>query len=134
MQQIHPILGYAGLIPFVGLAFLTWQGWPQAYFYLLTYAALILSFLGGVVWLATIQSNQHWLIAVASNVVMLLAWLAVIFHESGWALSLIAGTMLAHFLVEKRYLRLIYDDSFFQLRKHLTYIAVLSIVTADVLR
>ena len=134
MQKIHSILGYAGLIPFIGLAILTWQGWPNAYFYLLTYAALILSFLGGVVWLATIQSNHHWLIAVASNVAMLLAWLAVIFHESGWALSLIAATMLAHFIIEKHYLRLAYDEAFFRLRKHLTYIAVLSIISADVLR
>ncbi len=47
-------LAYAGLAPFVGGALLIWLVWPEAHPYatlgLSAYAAVILSFLGGIHW------------------------------------------------------------------------------------
>jgi hypothetical protein len=131
MKQIHLILGYSGLIPFIGLSALTIYGWQPAQFLLLSYAALILSFLGGVVWMATIQAEKHWLIAVASNLAMLLAWLAVIFRNNPFSLPGVAALMLGLLWLESEYLQEQYTKAFFILRKHLTFIAALSILCAD---
>jgi len=47
-------LGYAGLIPFIGLAWLTWQPWllsaAEATRLFHVYSALILGFMAGVLW------------------------------------------------------------------------------------
>lgn len=128
MQKVHIILGYAGLIPFVGLSILAISGYEDAEYLLLTYAALILSFLGGIVWMATITANKHWSLAVLSNAVMLIAWAAVVFGDSIWALAVIAVVMLGLLFIESRYLRSDYADDFFKLRKHLTVIAAFSIL------
>ena len=131
MKQIHLILGYSGLLPFVGLSALTIYGWEPAQFLLLSYAALILSFLGGVVWMATIQADKHWSIAVASNLAMLLAWVAVIFKNNPFSLPGVAVILLALLWLESEYLREQYTEAFFTLRKRLTIIAALSIFCAD---
>lgn len=54
MNVWHAVFGYAGLIPFIGLTALMLMNQPSAEFWLMSYAALIFSFLGGVQWLATL--------------------------------------------------------------------------------
>ena len=132
MQKVHLILGYAGLIPFIGLAIMAIAGHDEASYYLLTYAALILSFLGGIVWMATIAAKKHWGLAVLSNAVMLVAWVAVIFSNTRWSLPLIGVLMLALLFIESRYLRQEYTDDFFTLRKYLTIIAAASLFSTAV--
>ena len=127
MQKVHLILGYAGLIPFIGLAILAIAGYEEASYFLLTYAALILSFLGGIVWMATIAAKKHWSLAVVSNVVMLIAWVAVIVSNTSWSLPLIGALMLGLLFIESRHLRSEYTDDFFRLRKYLTFIAAASL-------
>jgi len=79
-------LGYAGLIPFVGLALLLWllQGEPQVFVSvaLAAYAGLILSFLGGIHWgIGWLQAGRrdglgvHFLWGVMPS---LLAWPGVL--------------------------------------------------------
>ncbi len=64
MQQLTVIraLGYAGLIPFLGLALLAWQPIvgtaPQALQLFHVYSALILGFMAGVLWPALYQTER----------------------------------------------------------------------------
>ncbi|MDX2277469.1 MAG: DUF3429 domain-containing protein [Hyphomonadaceae bacterium] len=81
------ILGYLGLIPFVGLAAAVIAGpaslGPSAAFALLAYGATILSFLGGVHWGLAIAasalppSQRAWVLTV-SVIPQLLGWSALL--------------------------------------------------------
>ena len=133
MQKVHLMLGYAGLIPFIGLAGAMIYGVKDAEYLLLTYAALILSFLGGIVWMAAMSANKHWSLAIISNLVMLLAWTSLIFRDISWSLPLIAILMVGLQLLETRYLKDVYSREFLTMRRNLTLIASLSLFSAYLL-
>ena len=130
MQKIYILLGYAGLIPFVGLAALILYGVNTADYLLLSYSALILSFLGGVVWMAALQSSKHWTLVLFSNLLMLTAWLTLIFPDSSWSMPVLACLYLLLLWTENQYLRNYYFPEFFNLRRNLTLIAAFSLFTS----
>ncbi len=94
-------LGYAGLIPFLGLAGAAaagFEGYPTAAWFNL-YSAVILSFLGGIRWgvcaaSSTPLSADLWL----SIVVSLAAWGALLL-PGGWTVpALLAGHVITGIL------------------------------------
>ena len=83
LQQLAKILGYAGLIPFVVFSLGTWVTLPMvkdAHFILLTYAAVILSFMGAIHWgLAMAQQRGKENIQLGLSVLpALLGWSALL--------------------------------------------------------
>ena len=90
-------LGYAGLLPFVLGALLIWLVWPEAHPYvtlgLSAYAALIVSFLGGIHWgLAMRQTNPPPSLLTWGVLPSFPAWVAVMMPPS--AGLVIHGSML----------------------------------------
>ena len=91
MIKLAHRLGYAGLIPFVGLAFQFEDETSVSAF--MSYAAVILSFLGGIHWGVAMRDHR-----LASNTVLavsmlpsLFAWLAVLLPINlGLVISLLA--------------------------------------------
>lgn len=63
VPAIATILGYAGLIPFIAFASGLWlapvQYLPDIHHALLTYAAIILSFIGAIHWGSAIELKNH---------------------------------------------------------------------------
>jgi hypothetical protein len=91
-------LGYAGLLPFVAGAALVWLVRPEAHPYvtlgLSAYAALIVSFLGGIHWGLAFRLREPPLPLLAWGVVpSLVAWPALMMPPS--AGLVIDGLMLA---------------------------------------
>jgi hypothetical protein len=99
-------LGYGGLIPFVAGALLVWlvheDVQPYATLALSAYAAVIVSFLGGIHWgLALRQAEPPPLLLAWGVVPALVAWLAVMMPPS--AGLVIHGIMLvACYAVDRR--------------------------------
>jgi hypothetical protein len=90
-------LGYAGLLPFVGGALLVWLVWPEAHPYttlaLSAYAAVIVSFLGGIHWgIGFGEAAPPASLFVWGVVPSLVAWVAVMMPAS--AGLVIHGVML----------------------------------------
>lgn len=87
-------LGYAGLIPFVFLAtdplFFGMIEPALAERALLAYAAIILSFLGGVVWGRVMGQTGAGMALVISNAAALLGWVAVLI---GGAMGLVLAAI-----------------------------------------
>ena len=132
MQKVHLVLGYLGLIPFLGLAALDVYGFAMAEVLLLSYAVLILSFLGGVVWAMSLYYRLPALVAVVSNLAMLLAWVALGLHAWSGVLYLVAVLMLLLLLFEYWQLGDLYEEAFLRMRLTLTLVAALSLMVAAV--
>ena len=126
-------LGYAGLIPFVGLVLAVWfsdaSDRVRSAAALLAYSATILSFLGAIHWglvmrAAAGQSNEMLAWGVAPSLV---AWIALLLNPSA-GLWLVAATLWACFLVD----RMVYPKfgvaAWLPMRLALTLIASLSCV------
>ena len=99
-------LGYAGLLPFALGAVLVWLVWPEAHPYttlaLSAYAAVIVSFLGGIHWgIAFRESAPPPSLFVWGVLPSLVAWVAVMMPAS--AGLVIHGVMLVVcYLVDRR--------------------------------
>jgi Protein of unknown function (DUF3429) len=126
-------LGYAGLLPFIASAAACWfiQGDAKAFAQqaLLTYGAVIVSFLGAVHWgVALAQRNlasgpYAWSITPA-----LLAWLALFLPFSSGAV-LLSLALIACWLVDKQTLHSqVFGEAYLQLRTHLTIVAMLCVI------
>ena len=117
-------LGYAGVIPVAGLLVLAWSSaaWQhQAVNSATIYAALVLSFLGGIHWgFATsgFASSKHFLISVVPS---LWAWSVFAATDFFTILGIIFG--LITFLVYEQRCDLLekYPEWYLPLRKHLTF-------------
>ncbi len=99
-------LGYAGLLPFVAGAVLVWLVRPEAHPYvalaLSGYAAVIVSFLGGIHWgLAMRQPSPPLPWLVWGVVPSLVAWLAVLMPASA-GLVVFGLALLACYAVDRR--------------------------------
>ena len=97
-------LGHAGLIPFIGGTLLVWFVTPAAHPYatlaLSAYAAVVVSFLGGIHWGIGFRDHSPGLF-VWGVVPSLVAWVAVMMPPS--AGLVIHGVMLAVcYLVDRR--------------------------------
>ena len=138
MLKEHQWLGYGGLIPFVGLSLLIWL--PPWQFdeqmlghFLLNYSAMILSFLGGIIWMASLVYRLPKHTLYVSVFAMLWPWLVLIEAENmglslPLALSIAALSFMALWFYEKRYATAAYDYAFFKLRTQLSWVAALSLV------
>lgn len=83
LERMAKTLGYAGLIPFIVFSAGTWMTLPlmeNAHTALMTYAAIILSFMGAIHWgLAMSQNRSHANLQLAGSVIpALLGWLALL--------------------------------------------------------
>jgi Protein of unknown function (DUF3429) len=99
-------LGYAGLIPFVGGALLIWLVWPEMHPYttmaLSAYAAVIVSFLGGIHWgIAFREAEPAPSLFVWGIVPSLAAWLAVMMPPSA-GLVIHALMLFTCYLVDRK--------------------------------
>jgi hypothetical protein len=123
-------LGAGGLLPFVAGAVGLWTLPPEwaglAALALLTYAAVIVSFLGGIHWglaMPLVQTRRGLLIwGVLPS---LLAWAGMLLN-SAWGLLLMAASLLLCYVVDCKVYRSLRLDGWLSLRALLTFVAVLS--------
>ena len=124
-------LGYAGLVPFVGLTLLLWivqtdlQPWLAIA--LTSYAALIATFLGGIHWgLAALRPEQernfHYIWGIAPSLV---AWLALIMPAYA-GLPLLALLLIVCAAVDRKTYPQVGWQAWLKLRTQLTAVAALS--------
>jgi hypothetical protein len=99
-------LGYAGLLPCVAGALLVWVVRPEVHPYvtlaLAAYAAVVVSFLGGIHWGLALRHAEPPVALLAWGVVpSLVAWLAVMMPpDSG--LVILGGMLIACYAVDRR--------------------------------
>lgn len=132
MNRLHHLLGYGGLIPFIGLSLLIVMGYPAASFWLITYAALIFSFLGGLLWVASIKAALPKHVAIVSVTMMLWAWCWLLFPAINW-FWFAAWSFLGVWLYEKRTLADFYGAELIRLRLQLSLVAAFSLILAALL-
>ena len=99
-------LGYAGLLPFVLGALLVWvvnaEAHPYATLALAAYAAVIVSFLGGIDWgLALRQAEPPAHLLLWGVVPSLVAWLAVMMPPAA-GLVILGAMLVACYAVDRR--------------------------------
>lgn len=138
-NKIALALGYGGLLPFVALAghvALTPAGQIPAYLLeLLVYGAVILSFLGGVVWGRLLGPDGQAIDASAlhfvySVVPALIGWSSAWVSVQNGPLVLAAGFVLA-WLYDRRLHRTgILPAWYLRMRNVLTWVVVASLLTA----
>lgn len=123
------LLGYAGLIPFVGLAaasfFLSAEQLGLALAALMSYAAVILSFLTGIHWAQGLQSGSAGRL-VWSIIPSLLAWLALLMPLD-LGLPVVVLSLLLVWIAEKG---CGWPSWYLRLRFQLSFIASLSLLAA----
>ncbi len=123
-------LGWAGLLPFVGGALLVWLVRPDAHPYvtlaLSAYAAVIVSFLGGIHWGLAFRQPQPpvWLLGWGV-VPSLVAWVAVVMPPSA-GLVIHAVMLLVCYGVDRRVYPQFGAAAWLTLRFRLSSIAALS--------
>jgi Protein of unknown function (DUF3429) len=123
-------LGYAGLLPFVAGALLVWvvraDAHPYATAMLASYAAVIVSFLGGIHWgLAMRQGTPPQAMLMWGVVPSLVAWVAVVMPA--YAGLVVLGAMLVVcYLVDRRVYPAQGVSAWLTLRFRLTAVASLS--------
>ena len=123
-------LGYAGLIPFVAGALLVWLVHAEVHPYvamaLAGYAAVVVSFLGGIPWgLAMHRSEPPAALLLWGVVPSLLAWLAVMMPpQSGLVVD--GVLLLACYAVDRRLYPVYGAAHWLTLRFRLSTVAALS--------
>lgn len=123
-------LGVGGLIPFVGLATGLWLLPPEwlelQAMGMLAYAAVIVSFLGGIHWgLAMRQAKPRRGLLIWGVLPSLLAWAALLLN-SVWGLLLMAASLLLCYIVDCRIYRPLELGGWLGLRALLTGVASVS--------
>jgi hypothetical protein len=123
-------LGIAGLLPFVAGAAGLWWLPPEwaglAALALLTYAAVIVSFLGGIHWgLAMPLAQTRRGLLIWGVLPSLLAWAGLLLN-SAWGLLLMAASLLLCYIVDCKIYRSLRLGGWLGLRALLTFVAVLS--------
>ena len=137
-------LGYGGLIPFVGLSGWLWleptgSDPSTLVFALLSYSALIFSFLSGLLWFGSFIIGQYdrrqatqtlWVSVIA----MLCSWSWFLWGLFSPGLVLLAAGLsyLLLWAYERETLAHWYPADFFALRTRLTFVAALSLWLAGV--
>lgn len=136
-EKLASWLGYAGLIPFVSLSLAVIispravaAGAPLA---LLVYAAVILSFLGGIVWGRLLAADKGELAhadrhLIYSNLPPLVAWFAL-FFDFELALLILAAAFFAAFFYDRSLRQAgIFPAWFYAMRVRLTGIVVIALL------
>ncbi len=124
-------LGLAGLIPFLACAIAVWSGvgWIQAegLGLQLGYAAVIVTFLGGVHWGRALApgAGPGWPGLIWSVTPSLIAWLALRMYPTSGLLVLMAAFVLA-FWIDRRAVKIgLFPEWYLALRQVLTLGAML---------
>lgn len=125
-------LGLTGLIPFVLGAALQWYGPPGwrmlAGMALLSYGAVIVSFLGGIHWGLAMRVSPVPVARLVWGVLpSLLGWLAVLL-DSPWGPLVLALSLLVCFAVDRAVYRELGLDAWLALRAVLTLVAAMALV------
>ena len=129
-KTIHQ-LGYGGLIPFVGLTFLVWVADLQLVEFLAhalaAYAAVIVSFLGGIHWgLGFIRPDGPTRLQFFWGIVpSLLSWLALLMPPYA-GLPLLGLIVLACYAVDRKIYPAAGLARWLPMRQQLTFVATLS--------
>lgn len=131
------LLGVAGLLPFLGSAVMTWVSSPTgseiAVFSIRTYAAVILSFLGGVRWGVCLRDPEA-LSRVGpltlSIMPSIVAWVAVLMAPRLGLLTLIVGLAAQYLLDRFATRRSQLPDWYGRLRTLLSIGAIASLILA----
>ena len=131
MHNAAKLLGYAGLLPFVGIPILIIIGLVDAYLgylHFVQYSAIILSFLGGVHWLDAIQNRRKNHQLFASMLPSVAAWLSLMFLDGTMLLSILSLAHIGVLVYDKYVLELEKDIliDYTQLRVVLTTVVVIS--------
>ena len=109
---MHPsakLLGYAGLLPFIGIPILILTGqihYYQGYTYFYQYSAIILSFFGGIHWLDALQnrrSNHQLYIAMLPSIV---GWFSLMFLQGYMLFSALSIAYVGILMYDKYVLAL----------------------------
>jgi len=124
-------LGFAGLIPFVGIPILVLSGYLhyfQGYTYFVQYSAIILSFFGGIHWLDALQNrrtNHQLYVSMLPSVV---GFVALVFLDGYVLLSILSIAYIGILMYDKYVLALDRDIliPYTYMRIWLTTIVVLS--------
>ena len=146
-QRLAQALGYAGLIPFLCLAFASVQSaqsressGPWLIIFIMAYGAVILSFIGALHWALCLQRDElgaGWL--VWSVVPSLIGWTALcgvvavsesFSHQKWIVLALIVGfiaQLVADFRMRRILTSAVWPDWFMRLRINLTVIVCSSL-------
>lgn len=129
------VLGYMGLIPFIGLGAATWllvgSARAQAQFTLLAYGATILSFLGAIHWGLAMRDrldpSPRWLIwGVAPSLV---GWVAIVLSAPN-GLWMLAGALWICLAVDRHQYPRFGLQGWLTMRLALTTVASLSCIAA----
>lgn len=100
------VLGYAGLVPFAACTLALWGQqhmpfWPvTALRGLVGYGAVILSFLGGIIWGLALERDRPGLYVLAV-VPSLIGWAALVLAPV-YGLALLAAAFIAQYFVDRR--------------------------------
>lgn len=126
MRQIQ-LLGYAGLVPFVGLTLL--QLWPQflalslPYSAFLSYSQIILAFMAGVLWPVLYQQPGRyfplWVVSFA-----LIGWFSSLLAAPDQLLMLAAAFAALRLFEVWHHNLLAYSPEYNRLRNHLTVVVL----------
>jgi hypothetical protein len=129
------VLGYGGLLPFVGLGMAAWMlegaSQAQAAFALLAYGATILSFLGAIHWGLAMHDRSGASAAMLTWGVApsLLAWVALLWGAAG-GLGMLAAGLWACWAVDRVVYPRLGLEGWLAMRLTLTSVASLSCVVA----
>lgn len=119
-------LGVAGLTPFWGLpllASLGLLGIEAAQSAFLAYSAVILSFLGGIHWYASVIAHPQPTQTYSAMMPSIIAWLALVLLPAGGALALLALSFIVLLIYDFRTLSP--PPGYWNLRTTLTTVAVI---------
>ena len=100
-------LGYAGLIPFVGLPLLAYTNVIDkilAYQYFVQYSAIILSFFGGIHWYDALVNNRTNHQLYVAMVPSIIAWVSLVFLGGNILLGVLSCAFIAILMYDKHVL------------------------------
>ena len=134
-ERIAKILGYAGLIPFIIFSIRSWIEIPYLHntiFVLITYAAIILSFMGAIHWGMAMSKtdNKQNKYFITSVIPALAAWFSLLIPEFFSLIVLLIGFILLisyDLAVEKPQG---FPNWYIPMRIKLTFVVLLSLVSA----
>ena len=133
-EKIAKILGYAGLIPFIILSIGSWIEIPYLHnivYVLITYAAIILSFMGAIHWGMAMSKtdNKQNKTFIISVIPALAAWFSLLIAEFFSLIILLMGFILLisyDLAVEKSQG---FPGWYIPMRIRLTFIVLLSLIS-----